>query len=171
MPSESMVTVPASFVDLLRETVVTQLTDCAIEISDSGRAHPEGIEECLFAPFERYCALLRCVGCVPTVPAAAVKVALAEHRWALVAALRCGLDFERWMAEQGDPAFPSGAEQRREAQRRARQIERFLAAAGLGDVPSPDLSVEAMLARHGERELTPEEFERHFGHLPTDGEG
>jgi hypothetical protein len=35
----------------------------------------------------------------------------------------------------------------------------------------PDLSVKAMLARHGERRLTPEEFERHFGRLPTDGEG
>lgn len=35
----------------------------------------------------------------------------------------------------------------------------------------PDLSVSAMLARHGERRLTPEEFERHFGQLPTDGEG
>jgi hypothetical protein len=35
----------------------------------------------------------------------------------------------------------------------------------------PDLSVKAMLGRHGERELTPEEFEQHFGALPTDGEG
>jgi hypothetical protein len=35
----------------------------------------------------------------------------------------------------------------------------------------PDLSVEAILARHGERELTSEAFERQFGHLPTDGEG
>ena len=35
----------------------------------------------------------------------------------------------------------------------------------------PDLSVKAMLSRHGERELTPEEFEQHFGALPTDGEG
>jgi hypothetical protein len=35
----------------------------------------------------------------------------------------------------------------------------------------PDLSVKAMLARHGERRLTPEEFEQHFGQLPTDGEG
>lgn len=35
----------------------------------------------------------------------------------------------------------------------------------------PDLSVKAMLARHGERKLTPEEFEQHFGQLPTDGEG
>ncbi|MGA9316300.1 MAG: hypothetical protein WBV77_16935 [Solirubrobacteraceae bacterium] len=35
----------------------------------------------------------------------------------------------------------------------------------------PDLSEKAMLARHGERKLTPEEFEQHFGQLPTDGEG
>jgi hypothetical protein len=35
----------------------------------------------------------------------------------------------------------------------------------------PDLSVKAMLSRHGERDLTPEEFEQHFGALPTDGEG
>ncbi len=35
----------------------------------------------------------------------------------------------------------------------------------------PDLSVKAMLSRHGERKLTTEEFEQHFGQLPTDGEG
>lgn len=35
----------------------------------------------------------------------------------------------------------------------------------------PDLSVETMLARHGEHRLTPKELEEHFGHLPTDGEG
>jgi hypothetical protein len=35
----------------------------------------------------------------------------------------------------------------------------------------PDLSVKAMLVRYGERRLTPEEFERHLGGLPTDGEG
>ncbi len=35
----------------------------------------------------------------------------------------------------------------------------------------PDLSEKAMLARHGERKLNPEEFEQHFGQLPTDGEG
>lgn len=35
----------------------------------------------------------------------------------------------------------------------------------------PDLSVKAMLARYGERKLTPEEFEQHFGRLPTDDEG
>jgi hypothetical protein len=34
-----------------------------------------------------------------------------------------------------------------------------------------DTSVEAILARHGERRLDPAEFERHFGDLPRDGEG
>jgi hypothetical protein len=34
-----------------------------------------------------------------------------------------------------------------------------------------DLSANAILARHGERPLTAEEFERHFGDLPTDDEG
>ncbi|MGN6189005.1 MAG: hypothetical protein ACTHOE_08900 [Conexibacter sp.] len=34
-----------------------------------------------------------------------------------------------------------------------------------------DLSVAAMLVRHGECELTAEEFERRFGHLSGDGEG
>ena len=35
----------------------------------------------------------------------------------------------------------------------------------------PELSVRAMLARHGERELAPEKFAQRFGELPTDGEG
>jgi hypothetical protein len=35
----------------------------------------------------------------------------------------------------------------------------------------PDLSVKAMLSCHDVRELTPEEFDQHFGELPTDGEG
>jgi hypothetical protein len=167
MPDENTITVPASFVNLLREKIVAQLTDCAIEISDSGRAHPEGIDERELESFERYSALLRCVGCAPTVPAAAVQIELPEHRLALIAALYRGLDFERWIAEQDDPSTPEGAKQRRRAQRRARQIERFAADAGLND----DLSVEAILARYGGRELTPEEFELHFGDLPTDGEG
>jgi hypothetical protein len=34
-----------------------------------------------------------------------------------------------------------------------------------------DLSAKAILARHGERPLTAEEFERHFGDLPIDNEG
>jgi hypothetical protein len=36
----------------------------------------------------------------------------------------------------------------------------------------PDTGVEAILQRTGGgHALTPEEFEQHFGHLPTDGEG
>jgi hypothetical protein len=35
----------------------------------------------------------------------------------------------------------------------------------------PDTSAEAILKRQGLRGMSPEEFERHFGHLPTDGEG
>ena len=35
----------------------------------------------------------------------------------------------------------------------------------------PDMSAKAMLSGHGERELTQEEFEQHFGELPVDGEG
>jgi len=34
-----------------------------------------------------------------------------------------------------------------------------------------ETSVESILARHGERRLSPEELEEHFGNLPTDGEG
>jgi len=32
-------------------------------------------------------------------------------------------------------------------------------------------SVESILSRHGERRLSPEEFQEHFGNLPRDGEG
>lgn len=35
----------------------------------------------------------------------------------------------------------------------------------------PDTSVEAILARHGEQRLDPEEFELHFGALSIDDEG
>lgn len=35
----------------------------------------------------------------------------------------------------------------------------------------PDLSMDAMLSRHEERGLTPDEFERHFRELPVDNEG
>jgi hypothetical protein len=34
-----------------------------------------------------------------------------------------------------------------------------------------DLSVKAILARHGATPMSAEDFERHFGHLPTDSEG
>lgn len=45
------------------------------------------------------------------------------------------------------------------------------ALAALEAVEGRDSSVEAILARHGEQRLDPEEFERQFGSLPTDAEG
>lgn len=36
---------------------------------------------------------------------------------------------------------------------------------------SPSTAVQTMLARHGETELSQEDFVRRFGHLPTDDEG
>jgi transcriptional regulator with XRE-family HTH domain len=54
--------------------------------------------------------------------------------------------------------------------------DKLCALASALDLPLAELcddapSLDAMLALHGERRLTPEEFEEHFGHLPTDGEG
>jgi hypothetical protein len=45
------------------------------------------------------------------------------------------------------------------------------ALAALEAVEGRDTSVEAILARHGEQRLDPQEFERQFGSLPTDAEG
>lgn len=45
------------------------------------------------------------------------------------------------------------------------------ALAALEAVEGRDTSLEAILARHGEQRLDPEEFERHFGSLPSDDEG
>lgn len=45
------------------------------------------------------------------------------------------------------------------------------ALAALEAVEGRDTSIDAILARHGEQRLGPEEFERQFGSLPTDDEG
>lgn len=45
------------------------------------------------------------------------------------------------------------------------------ALAALEAVNGRDTSVEAILARHGEQQLDPQEFERQFGSLLTDDEG
>jgi phosphopantetheine adenylyltransferase len=37
--------------------------------------------------------------------------------------------------------------------------------------PSKATSIEEIRKRTGTRPMSPEEFDRHFGHLPTDGEG
>jgi hypothetical protein len=49
------------------------------------------------------------------------------------------------------------------------RVEAALAA--LEAVDGRDTSLEAILARHGEQRLSPEEFDRHFGSLPIDDEG
>jgi hypothetical protein len=49
------------------------------------------------------------------------------------------------------------------------RVEAALAA--LEAVEGKDTSLEAILARHGEERISPEEFDRHFGSLPTDDEG
>lgn len=55
---------------------------------------------------------------------------------------------------------------RLECGRREPRLKTILCLAdGLGVPPG------ALLDTVGERRLTPEEFERYFGHLPTDGEG
>lgn len=46
-----------------------------------------------------------------------------------------------------------------------------VALAALEAVEGKDISLEAILARHGEERISPEEFDRHFGSLPTDGKG
>lgn len=49
------------------------------------------------------------------------------------------------------------------------RVEAALAA--LEAVEGRDTSLRAILARHGEEQLSVEEFDRHFGSLPTDDEG
>ncbi|HVX33580.1 MAG TPA: hypothetical protein VHA80_10615 [Solirubrobacterales bacterium] len=49
------------------------------------------------------------------------------------------------------------------------RVEAALAA--LEAVEGRDTSISAILARHGEQRLDPDEFDRQFGSLPTDDEG
>jgi hypothetical protein len=49
----------------------------------------------------------------------------------------------------------------------ASQVRLVLAA----DWPSKATSITEIRKRTGTRPMSPEEFDRHFGHLPTDGEG
>jgi hypothetical protein len=49
------------------------------------------------------------------------------------------------------------------------RVEAALAA--LEAVGGRDNSIDAILARHGEQRLDPDEFERVFGSLPSDDEG
>jgi len=37
--------------------------------------------------------------------------------------------------------------------------------------PAGEITLDAILKRAGGKRMSPEEFDRHFGDLPTDGEG
>ena len=92
-----------------------------------------------------------------------VMVYLDVHREALLRAMHNELDGQIGRAE--DPDISD--EVRATAEADTALLEKLIAALE----GEHDLSVDAMLARYGERRLTPEEFEKHLGHLPTDGEG
>jgi hypothetical protein len=124
--SKSTVTVPAGFVNLLREALTERLANAAGAIQDDGHSHPgDGIDPELLKPFRAYCALLERIGCKRTVPAAQVEVNLHAYGWALESALREHLDLQRYLMQV--PATPAGAKQRERAQRKAKPIEAFLA--------------------------------------------
>lgn len=130
----STVTVPAGFVNLLREILVGQLADCAGEIRASGDAHPDaGIDPDELDAFDTIRALLDQVGSVRTVPAVKVEIELRSRaqREALTKALRKRVEFEQFMATV-DSGTPAGTKQYRTAQRYIKQIERFLSTTGLG---------------------------------------
>ncbi len=132
-PGEGTVMVPAAFVDLLREVLREELADCAGEIENSARNPDEEIAEELFEDLDAYRALLGQVGLVPVLPEVQVEVELSQsHRALVAAALRERLDCERELMYVNH-SKPTAAAQRREAQRRAREIEEFMSAAGLGE--------------------------------------
>jgi hypothetical protein len=118
-----VVVVPASLVDLLRESLVSALADCAGEIEDEGREHPGGLDGRL-ERLGAYRSLLEVVGFQGTVPPVAVRVDLSAHRWALVSALRGRRDCERYLGLAAE-----AARRRRSAPR----IEEFMSSAGLED--------------------------------------
>lgn len=131
----STVTIPAQFVDLLREILANALADRAGEIKDAGDSHPDaGIDPDELEDFDVCRSLLDDVGPVRTAPVVAVEVNLRSqaHRQTLRTVLDKRVDFERYMSKV-DCGTPDGAEQYREAQRYIRQIEEFLSAAGLDE--------------------------------------
>jgi hypothetical protein len=129
----STVTIPAQFVDLLREILAGELGDRAGEIKDSGDSHPDaGIDPGELEAFDTYRALLDAVGSLPAVPTVAVEIELRgqAQREALRMALDKRLDFERYMSKV-DRDTPDGAEQYRNAQSYVAQIEAFVSTADL----------------------------------------
>jgi hypothetical protein len=127
----STVTVPVRLVNVMREVLVEEVANCAEEIKDSG--HPDlGIDPQELEDFEVYRTLLEQVGAIRTTPTIAVELRLRRrtHREALTAALYRRVEFERYLMDV-DRDYPEGARQARISRRHIKQIETFLAAAGL----------------------------------------
>jgi hypothetical protein len=121
-PGIGPVTVPGSFVDLLREALLSQFADWAEKIADAGHSDPGGIDERLLEAFDSCRALLEQVGWVRATHAAPVEVECSAHRRELVVALRRRLDAERYIAQEVSPKL---------AQYRAERIQAFLSTTGL----------------------------------------
>ncbi len=103
------------------------------EIKGSGHSHPDfGIDPQELEDFEVYRTLLEQVGAIRTTPTIAVEMRLRRriHREALTAALYRRVEFERYLMDV-DRDYPEGARQARISRRHIKQIETFLAAAGL----------------------------------------
>jgi hypothetical protein len=166
-----MVTIPAQAVALVRVGLLGELGNVAGDIHDAiGRKGYDERAAWYAEPLKRQDAtraLLDCVGWenVETPRLVTIYLDVREHREALVRALRSERDSQIGRAE--DPDIPDGLRARAAGDRAL--LEKLLAAIGgeQGCV-SPATLLDA---RRGERRLTPEEFEQHFGRLPTDGEG
>ncbi len=166
-----MVTIPAEAVALVRLGLLGELGDAAGNIHDAiGRKGYDERAAWYAEPLKRQDAtrvLLDRVGWenVERPRLVTIYLDVREHREALVRALRNERDSQIGRAE--DPDIPDGIRATAEGSRAL--LEKLLAAIGGERVcVAPGTLLDT---RHGERRLTPEEFEQHFGHLPTDGEG
>lgn len=116
----SAVTVPAVFVNLLRETLVIELAEAAGEIAESGRGPVGTFDPKLFGPFDAYRELLCSVGCELVVPPRAVELKLHSNRPALLTALENRLESERYGMTQA-----ASRTEYRQGARKVRLIEAF----------------------------------------------
>jgi hypothetical protein len=102
--------------------------------NSGGQANPDfGIDPQELEDFEVYRALLEQVGAIRTTPTVAVELRLRRraHRAALTAALHRRVEFERYLMDVDRDFYPEGHKQARISLRHFKQIETFLAAAGL----------------------------------------
>jgi hypothetical protein len=152
MPGESIITISADLIVLVRSGAYGDLhaslgelrgvIEVCRNVGTVGQRYTL-IEGC-FARGDAARALLSLVGWTHFPVKGEVEVDLAQHRQALRGALS---------ARPTDDTLASDL-----------VIALRTLMAAVGSEPQEG-------KRHGERRLTPEEFEQHFGRLPTDGEG